>query len=196
MHIRGRRLRFTAVSAMVVLALTGFSSGRSQGDASRDSSDTGGCSSSVQDHDGSTPGGGSHGNDQQDSPSSGSPGSDASNSGTSTGDSGGSSHSTPTAPSTSGTPRPLKDGTAVLVRCASMEDPYATVEIRNPNGRDGLFNLKVNFRDKYGRAVVDTGNQVWVPAKDRTTYRVPVASSGRLDVIDQCVVNPRAAAVR
>ncbi|WP_370267748.1 hypothetical protein [Streptomyces sp. V4I8] len=77
-----------------------------------------------------------------------------------------------------------------------MEDPFATVEIRNPNGHDALFTVKVSFKDKYGYTLLDTGNQVSVPAKDKTTYRVPVASSGRVDVIDQCEVDPRAAAVR
>ncbi|MFB7496415.1 hypothetical protein ACFC09_17305 [Streptomyces sp. NPDC056161] len=77
-----------------------------------------------------------------------------------------------------------------------MEDPYATVEIRNPNGRDGVFTVKVTFKDKNGYAVIDTTDQVSVPAKDKTTYRVAVAGSGRVDVVDHCVVDPRAAADR
>ncbi|WP_028804980.1 hypothetical protein [Streptomyces sp. 142MFCol3.1] len=192
MCIRGRRLRFTAVAAMAVLALTGFSSGRGQGNSSQDSSDGGGCSSPSQDHDSSTSGGGgSHG-----SSSSGSPSSDSYDSGTSTGDGGGSPQSTPTASPSSGKARPLKDGTAVLVHCASMEDPYATVEIKNPNGRDAIFDVKVTFKDQHGYTVIDTGDQVSVPAKDKTTYRVAVAGSGRVDMIDHCEVDPRAAAVR
>ncbi len=84
----------------------------------------------------------------------------------------------------------------MLVHCASATDPYATVEIRNPNGRNAILTVKVNFKDKHGYTVFDTGNEVSVPAKDKATYRVPVASSGRVDMIDQCEVDPRATAVR
>jgi hypothetical protein len=59
MHSRGRVLRFTAVTATVVLALTGFSSGhKSSGrhkSSHSDSDGGGGCSSSSQDHDSYTP---------------------------------------------------------------------------------------------------------------------------------------------
>ncbi|MEV0186170.1 hypothetical protein AB0I54_44130 [Streptomyces sp. NPDC050625] len=182
---------------MAVLALTGFSAGRGHGNGSQDSSDGGGCSSSSQDHDSSASGGGgSHGSDPHGSSSSGSPSSDSHDSGTSARDSGGSSQPTSTASTSSGADRPLKDGTAVLVHCASMEDPYATVEIRNPNGRDGLFTVKVAFKDKHGYTMIDTSDQVSVPAKDKTTFRVAVASSGRVDMIDHCEVDPRAAADR
>ncbi|WTW87212.1 hypothetical protein OG577_28755 [Streptomyces canus] len=59
MHSRGRVLRFTAVMATVVLALTGFSSGhKSSGrhkSSHSDSDSGGGCSSSRQKHDSYTP---------------------------------------------------------------------------------------------------------------------------------------------
>ncbi|KUM83278.1 hypothetical protein [Streptomyces pseudovenezuelae] len=61
MYSRGRVLRFTAVMATVVLALTGFSSGhKSSGrhkssHSHRDSDGGGGCSTSRQDHDSYTP---------------------------------------------------------------------------------------------------------------------------------------------
>ncbi|MFE2532134.1 hypothetical protein [Streptomyces sp. NPDC059371] len=189
MHIRGRRLRFTAVSALVVLALTGFSSGRH---GSRSHHSGGGCSSSSQDHDSSSTSG-----------SGGSSGS-GDGSGTSTDDSGGATYrsrptdrSTTTAPSPSRTAQPLKDGTAVLVHCASTDDPYATVEIRNPNGRDGIFALKISFKDRNGVTIIESGDQVSVPAKDKTTYRVPVAGAGGgVDQIDHCEVDPRATTVR
>lgn len=90
----------------------------------------------------------------------------------------------------------MKDGTAVLVSCATPDDPYATVEIRNPNGRDAVFTVKIDFKDKRGSTMIDTGNQVSVPAKDTTTYRVAMASTGRLEEIARCEVNPRAAADR
>jgi hypothetical protein len=59
MHSRGRVLKFTAVTATVVLALTGFSSGhKSSGrhkSSHSDSDGGGGCSSSRQNHDSYTP---------------------------------------------------------------------------------------------------------------------------------------------
>ncbi|MEW2077119.1 MULTISPECIES: hypothetical protein [unclassified Streptomyces] len=188
MYMQGRRLRLTAVSVMVVLALTGFSSGRDQGNSSQDSSGEGGCSSSSQDHDGSTPGG----SDPLGSSSS-SPSGDSYDSGTSN-TSGGGSQPTPTVSPSSSPAPPLKDGTAVLVRCASMEDPYATVEIRNPNGRDAVLNVKVSFADKHGYTLLDTGSQISVPAKGKTTYRVP-AKMRYTDKIAQCEVDPVATAV-
>ncbi|MEV6191879.1 hypothetical protein AB0M19_05705 [Streptomyces sp. NPDC051920] len=198
MHIRGRRLRFTAVSALVVLALTGFSSGRGHGHRSHDSG--GGCSSSGQDHDSSSTSGGTSGGGSSSSDTSGS---DAADSGTSTGDSGGATYrsrptdrATTTAPAAGHTSRPLKDGTAVLIHCASTDDPYATVELRNPNGRDGIFTVKIGFKDRNGVTIAETGDQVSVPAKDKTTYRVPVAGTGNVDQIAHCEVDPRAAVVR
>ncbi|MGW3629239.1 hypothetical protein ACWD7F_03600 [Streptomyces sp. NPDC005122] len=197
MYTRGRRLRFTAVSAMVVLALTGFSSGRHHGSRGHHSGGGGGCSSSSQDHDSSSSstsgGGGSY-----DSSSSGA---DAYGSGTSTGDSAGATYGSrptrrSTASSTGGTARPLKDGTAVLVHCASTEDPYATVEVRNPNGRDSVLTVKTVFKDDRGSTLLDTSDQVSVPAKGKATVRVAAAGSGRVDEIDHCEVDPRATAVR
>ncbi|QLJ03638.1 hypothetical protein HZZ00_23385 [Streptomyces sp. NEAU-sy36] len=188
MYTRGRTLKVTAVSAMVVLALTGFSSGhghRSHGG--------GGCSSSHQDHDGSSTARGS-----------GSSGSDPDDSATSTSTGGGSRRSrptrtpapTPTASSSHAAARPLEDGTAVLVHCASTADPYATVEVRNPNGREGVFMVKMSFKDARGFAVADTGNEVSVPARGRATLRVSAVSTGRVEEIAHCEVDPRAVADR
>lgn len=159
---------------MVILALTGLSSGCGNGSRSDDSGGPQGSSSS------------------------GTSSSAAHGSGASTGGSGGDTptpRSTPTA-SPSETAPPLKDGTAVLVSCATPDDPYATVEIRNPNGRDAVFTVKIDFKDKRGSTMIDTGNQVSVPAKDTTTYRVAMASTGRLEEIARCEVNPRATADR
>ncbi|MFF1722680.1 hypothetical protein [Streptomyces sviceus] len=63
MHTRGRVLKFTAVSVLVVLSLTGFSTGHKSGGRHKsshshshsDSDSGGGCSSSSQDHDSYTP---------------------------------------------------------------------------------------------------------------------------------------------
>src|SRR3954467_4160314 len=60
MHLRGRRLKFTAVLAFVVLALTGFTGHRTgksrspSGHGGTSHSSGGGCSSSAQDHDSSS----------------------------------------------------------------------------------------------------------------------------------------------
>ena len=60
MTSRGKTLKLTAVSTLVVLALTGFSTGRGHGggSGSHDGGGGGGCSSSSQNHDSSS--GGSH----------------------------------------------------------------------------------------------------------------------------------------
>ncbi|MET7683212.1 hypothetical protein [Streptomyces sp. NPDC005423] len=180
---------------MVMLALTGFSTGRGHGSRSHHSSG-GGCSNSRQDHDSSSSSsstsGGSYG-----SASYGSASSATASSGGGTYRARPTHRSTPTASASGHTARrPLKDGTAVLVHCASADDPYATVEVRNPNGREGLFTVKVAFKDAHGFTMIDTGHQVSVPAKSRTTYRVPVAGAGHVDEIDHCVVDPRAVADR
>ncbi|MER6292678.1 hypothetical protein ACWDMR_00700 [Streptomyces althioticus] len=90
---------------------------------------------------------------------------------------------------------PLKDGTAVLVRCADMEDPYATVEIRNPNAHEAVLEVKVHFVDAYGSPLLDTSNQVVVAAKDELAYRVP-AKFQYTDRIAHCEVEPVVRAVR
>ncbi|MGW6732203.1 hypothetical protein [Streptomyces sp. NPDC055013] len=160
MYTRGPRVRFTAVSAMAVVALTGLSSGC--GHESRSDS----------------------------SSSSGSSGSDAHLSQPT-------HRSTPTASPSSEPARPLKDGTAVLVSCASTDDPYAVVDIRNPNARDAVFTVKISFKNEHGFTMIDTRDQVSVPAKDTTTYRRAMASAGRpLDEIARCEVDPRATADR
>ncbi|NEB05013.1 hypothetical protein [Streptomyces sp. SID13726] len=65
MHSRGRVLRLTTVMAVVLLALTGFSTGhKSSGrhkSSHRDGDSGGGCSSSRQDHDSYSTSGGSGG---------------------------------------------------------------------------------------------------------------------------------------
>lgn len=174
MYAQGRGLKVTAVSAMVVLALTGFSSGHAQGSRDRHGDDGGGCSNSRQDHDSSSK-----------SPGSGAPRPRSTRTVTRT--------STPTA-SPSATPRPLKNGTAALVRCASAADPYAVVEVRNPNGRAAVFFVKMTFKNGRGLVVISAGDQVSVPAKGRTTYRVSTISSGRVEEIAHCEVDPIAVA--
>ncbi|MEZ0161529.1 hypothetical protein [Streptomyces griseorubens] len=128
-----------------------------------------------------------------------SPGSDSGASVTVAGENGVSAQPTPTATptvsaATSPAPPP-KDGTAVLVRCADMEDPYATVEIRNPNAHEAVLEVKVHFVDAYGSPLLDTSNQVVVAAKDELAYRVP-AKFQYTDRIAHCEVEPVVRAVR
>ncbi|MFJ2159301.1 hypothetical protein [Streptomyces sp. NPDC087856] len=178
MHTRGRRLRFTAVLALTVLTLTGFSTGRHHSH-SRHGSSGGGCSSSSQDHDTSTSSGGTTGGSTNSSTHRSRP----------------TYRSTPT-PTSSATARPLKDGTAVLKRCASLDDPYSTVEVRNPNEREALFTVKVAYKNNNGSTLADTTSQVSVPANGRATLRMAAASTGILDRLDHCEVDPRATADR
>ncbi|MEU6589072.1 hypothetical protein ABZ923_07550 [Streptomyces sp. NPDC046881] len=203
MPTRTRALKFTAVLTLVVLSLTGFSSGRHHG--SRGSSGGGGgCSSSHQDHDGSssTSGGGSYG-----SSSGGSYGSSGGSSGGSsygsddddygsTGSTGGGSyrrtHRPTSTASGSGSSAPLKDGTARLVGCATAKRPYATVEITNPNDRKAGFQAWVTFYDDEGTQILSNSSYtVTVPANGRATTRVPVGDRLLLKV-DHCEARPKA----
>ncbi|MGJ7017163.1 hypothetical protein [Streptomyces griseorubens] len=102
---------------------------------------------------------------------------------------------TPTVSAATSPAPPPKDGTAVLVRCADMEDPYATVEIRNPNAHEAVLEVKVHFVDAYGSPLLDTSNQVVVAAKDELAYRVP-AKFQYTDRIAHCEVEPVVRAVR
>ncbi|WP_256641302.1 hypothetical protein [Streptomyces murinus] len=75
-----------------------------------------------------------------------------------------------------------------------MADPYAIVEVRNPNGRDAVFSVKMTFKDGRGLVVMGAGDQVSVPAKGRTTYRVSAIGSGHVEEIAHCEVDPIAVA--
>ncbi|MEU7718340.1 hypothetical protein [Streptomyces tibetensis] len=203
MQTRGRRLRFTAVLVLVVLALTGFSSGRGRGGSHghRGGGGGGGCSSSSQDHDSSrssTSGGGAYGSSTS---SGGSYGSDDDDdySGSTGGSTGGSSYtrrpdygSTPTSSSGSGSGKALKDGTARLVSCATPTAPYATVEVSNPNGRTADFSVSVTFEDDLGITVVSRSGDVTVPANGKATVDVRVGDSSAVDSVDHCKVTGRA----
>lgn len=189
MIARGRSLKFTAVIALVVLALTGFSKGRHHSSSRHGSGGGGGCSSSSQDHDSSsssTSGGGSYDSsyDDDDDDSYGSSGSS----------SGGSSYtrrptyrSTPTSSST-GSSSTL-DGTAKLLSCATEKKPYATVEVSNPNGREVDYWVDVTFKDAQDGELVQKSADVEVPAKGKATVKVHLYSS-LIDQVDHCEVDP------
>ncbi|MFD7689989.1 hypothetical protein [Streptomyces sp. NPDC059781] len=163
MNSRGNTLRLTAVSALVVLTLTGFSTGRGHGGGSGDGGG-GGCSSSGQDHDSSSSsGGGSHRDyDDDDDYGSGSGDDYGSDSGGDAGDGGGSASSSELGALVS------------LVDCASEETPYATVEVANQNTADGVFTVTVRFEDETGAEVLTRSQDVAVPGTGTVPIRVEI----------------------
>ncbi|MFI1836480.1 hypothetical protein [Streptomyces olivaceoviridis] len=174
MHRRGHMLRLTAVSALVVLALTGFSS-RGHGHGGGHGSG-GGCSSSSQDHDSSssTSSGGGYGSgthrDYDD---------DSYGDGTSGSSSGGS------------TPSGHQDGTARLVSCATVKKPYATIEVTNPNATKSSFDVHITFEDADDMTVNGTIKEVDVPAHGTKTVRVPVDNAKEsAPEVDHCDLDP------
>ncbi|MFE2985463.1 hypothetical protein [Streptomyces sp. NPDC059262] len=182
-----RGLKLTALAAVVVLALTGFSTGRGHGSSksrghSSSSSSGGGCSSSKQNHSGSSSSttGGSSYDDDDDSYGS-------SSSGSSGYTSGGSSYNRrPTrTPSTSGSGRSA-DITAKLLKCAGKDSPYATVELRNRGSRDGRYNLTIHFQDASDITVIDGSTSVTVPANGTKVAKVKPGGEGLLQSIDHC----------
>ncbi|MFE3036370.1 hypothetical protein ACFXKY_32540 [Streptomyces canus] len=147
MQTRGRVLKFTAVSVLVVLSLTGFStghghsSGRYKSKSRTHSSDSGGgCSSSRQNHDSYTP-------------------------------------RTTSNRSSSTRSSALQDGTALLVSCATEATPYATVEVTNPNSRRATFEVRFAFQDATGRALDSEVKQVEVPARGTSNVQVRAGRS-------------------
>lgn len=171
---RGNTLKLTAVSALVVLTLTGFSTGR--GNGSGDGGDGGGCSSSSQNHDSSSgSGSGSHRDYDDDDTD------------TDTDDTGGGGE---------GTFSSLQDATVELLTCVSRKAPYATVEVTNPNTVDGTFTVEVTFDNSTGGTVVTRTEKVDVPAGGTATARVDVDSTKYVPRIHDCLPSPYATAVR
>lgn len=175
MQLRGNTLKLTAVSALVVLTLTGFSTGRGHGGSS--GGDGGGCSSSSQNHDSSTSGGGSHRDDDYDSD----PDYGDSDSGTGGGGSG------PDAGSSSS----LQDGTVKLLSCATKTSPHATVEVTNPNARTATFSVTLHFRDGQGRLIAPVTEDVEVPGADSATVQVGLGGRNAAKVT-RCDLTPTA----
>ncbi|WP_189713310.1 hypothetical protein [Streptomyces phaeofaciens] len=175
MDRRGNRLRFAAVSVLVVLALTGFSTGKSRG---HDSGDDGGCSSSGQDHDGSSSGGG---------PSSSGPsasrdhdyGLDATIDTTDTGGGG----------SVAQTPARTDVADIRLERCATADVPNARLYVSNYNDTEGVFLLHVDFVDASGDFVEERTMKVKVAARDWTMVQVNLDPADAAKV-DHCEVEP------
>jgi hypothetical protein len=167
-------LRLTAVSVLVVLALTGFK-GRGHG-SGHGGDGGGGCSSSSQNHDSSstTSSGGGYGSGTHHDYDDDDHGDD-----TSGGSSGGSS------------PSGHQDGTARLVRCATVKAPYATIEVTNPNATESRFDVHITFEDADDMTVNGTIEKVTVPAQGTKAVRVPVDNAEEsAQRVDHCDLDP------
>ncbi|MBO1337848.1 hypothetical protein [Streptomyces sp. VRA16 Mangrove soil] len=179
-----RGLRLTAVAALVVVALTGFSSGRGRGHHHSSGSGGGGCSSSSQDHDSSSSSSSSGG-------SSGSGYDDDDDSGTVVVPTVRPRHRTPTPTSTSsGSGSSVRQGTARLIKCADEKTPYATVEVTNPNDKTVRYDIHVAFLDSSGDTINALFHEVRVPAQGKVTTKVPVGGDDPNAVVDHCEVDP------
>ena len=174
---RGSELRLVAVLALVVLALTGFSTGshhssgksgvsKSGSGKSRSGSHSssggggGGCSSSSQDHDDTD-------DDTVDYDSS---------------SSGGSAEAT----STPG----LRDAEAEVTKCVTEAAPYATVEVTNPNSVAGTFAVEIYFYDEaYDTTVDHQSKDVEVPAGGTTTVKFTLPKASLAPKVGHCEVD-------
>ncbi|MER6677831.1 hypothetical protein [Streptomyces sp. NPDC000983] len=173
MDLRGRRIRFTAVTAMVVLALTGFSSGRGHGGGGGDGGGGGGCSSSSQNHDSSSStsgGSGGHDDDDYDSDYDADTGSS----------------------SGSGSAEVLQDGTVELISCATAQNPYATLEVTNPNTYGSYFTVTVDFLDASANLVEQRTADEFVAAGETATVQVDLSNGGVAAKVAECEAEPYA----
>ncbi len=157
MTTRGRALRFTAVSALVVLGLTGFSTGRH----GHGSDSGGGCSSSSQDHDSSSSSSGGDAYQDDDGYGSGTGYHDYDDDTYDDSGSGGGTGSTEP-----------EAGRAEMVVCATAAEPYATFQVSNPNDVEYTFTVTVLFKDASGTTLTDASEDVTVPPGGTTPARV------------------------
>lgn len=181
------------MSALVVVTLTGFSSGRGHGHGHHSSSG-GGCSSSSQDHDtsSSTSGGSDdvHKDDTDDYYG-------ASGSGTTSGTGGyrdsyddDTHDGTTGGGSTTSEPSTAPDGEVTLLSCATKKKPYATVEVSNPGDTDGGFLVGVTFADSQDITITSKTEEVDVPAGGKVRARIEIGGSGLAAEVDHCDEDP------
>ncbi|MEU6283322.1 hypothetical protein [Streptomyces sp. NPDC047028] len=175
MQRRGQTLKLAAVSSLVVLALTGFTSRHH----SHGHGGGGGCSSSHQDHDTVTH---HHYYDDDDD--------DYTGGSTSSGTGGYTSTPTPTGTDSA------TDVTAQLISCATEKAPYATVEVTNAGSTGGDYTVHVDFEDAHGTTVAQNDATVTVPAYDSARVRVKlsdtagVSTAGLAAKVDHCALDP------
>ncbi|WP_129308502.1 hypothetical protein [Streptomyces sp. L2] len=176
MQRRGQTLKLAAVSSLVVLALTGFTSRHhSHGHGG------GGCSSSHQDHDTVTH---HHYYDDDDD--------DDYTGGSTSSGTGGYATTTPVPTATATT----TDVTAQLISCATKKAPYATVEVTNAGSTGGDYTVHVDFDNAQGTTVAENDATVTVPAYDSARVRVKlsdtagVSTAGLAAKVDHCALDP------
>ena len=87
----------------------------------------------------------------------------------------------------------LSSAMAVLLKCATVKQPYATVEVSNPNDTAGTFEVTVTFRDAKNAVVGTKVSRVRVPASGTVTAKAAVSGSSAR--VDHCEVQDLAPAV-
>jgi len=85
----------------------------------------------------------------------------------------------------------LRDGTALVVSCATKATPYATVEVTNPNSRQATFEVEFAFADAAGKALSSQTKRITVPASGTSNVQVKAGQS-LLAELDHCQVEPEA----
>ncbi|RZB19815.1 hypothetical protein StrepF001_00460 [Streptomyces sp. F001] len=189
MDLRGRTLKLTAMAALVVLTLTGFSTGRGHGNGSGggDGGGGGGCSSSSQDHDSSssTSGGGTwSGTDDDDDDYGGTSGSSGYNDSYGDDNTGSSGSS-----GSSGSAETLQNASVKPVKCVTGKAPYSRVEITNPNASTATFAVDVTFENRAGGTVKQETWFLEVPGRDKLTVDIESSNRSRAAEVTGCDVD-------
>jgi hypothetical protein len=196
MRIRGTTLRLTAVSTLVVLALTGFSSRHGGHGHGHSGGSGGGCSSSSQDHDSSSSSSSSSGGVSKDDYDSGD---DSYGSGSYGGGSGGYRYRDRDDDDNrggNGKAKSLDDATVELLDCASGSRPYSKVRVTNPNGRKGTFTVTVVLRADREQTLDTVSTKVEVPANGSVTAKVRLPDPSVASEVQGCEPEPRAPQAR
>ncbi|WP_329522722.1 hypothetical protein OG796_14500 [Streptomyces jietaisiensis] len=204
MRIRGTTLRLTAVSTLVVLALTGFSSRHGGHGHGHSGGSGGGCSSSSQDHDSSSSSSSSGGvsKDDYDSGDDDSYGSGSYGGGSYGGGSGGYRYrdryhdDDDDNRGGGGKAKSLDDATVELLDCANGSRPYTKVLVTNPNGRKATFTVTVVLRADRDRTLDTVRTKVEVPANGAVTAKVRPTDRSLAAEVEECAPEPRAPQAR
>ncbi|EGG43748.1 secreted protein [Streptomyces griseoaurantiacus M045] len=200
MRIRGTTLRLTAVSTLVVLALTGFSSRHGGHGHGHSGGSGGGCSSSSQDHDSSSSSSSSSsGGVSKDDYDSGDD--DSYGSGSYGGGSGGYRyrdryHDDDDDNRGGGKTKSLDDATVELLDCANGSRPYTKVLVTNPNARKATFMVTVVLRADRDRTLDTVRTKVEVPANGAVTAKVRPTDRSLAAEVEECAPEPRAPQAR
>ncbi|MEW2342891.1 hypothetical protein [Streptomyces griseoaurantiacus] len=198
MRIRGTTLRLTAVSTLVVLALTGFSSRHGGHGHGHSGGSGGGCSSSSQDHDSSSSSSSSGGVSKDDYDSGDD---DSYGSGSYGGGSGGYRyrdryHDDDDDNRGGGKAKSLDDATVELLDCANGSRPYTKVLVTNPNARKATFTVTVVLRADRDRTLDTVRTKVEVPANGAVTAKVRPSDRSLAAEVEECAPEPRAPQAR